>query len=76
MKSETTTVSKLVKQLEGFKKEMGDVKVYVVHHNADALDVDGLVHFNGLSSRLAGMKTVKGDESGVLIFQSDEILRS
>jgi uncharacterized protein (UPF0210 family) len=73
IKKKTATISELVKNLEAIKKEVGDAKVYVVHM-PDVSEGD-MVEFNGLSETAAIMKVVQGDHTGVLLFQSDEILR-
>lgn len=72
-KKKTATISQLVKELEAYKKEVGDVKVYVVQATDAAVGEN--VHFSGLSQMVAALRIVQGDESGVLIFQSDEILK-
>ncbi len=74
-KKQTATVSELIKALESLKEESGDAKVYVVHLPMNDAEVGNDVTFDGLSSNVAMMAIASTDEKGILIFQSDEILK-
>lgn len=74
MKRKTAKISELVERMLALKEDVGDIPVYVIQAS-DMPELNASVVFNGLSDNIQVLQVAQTGEQGLLVFQSDEILK-